>query len=62
MTRLGYYVEDKFFGGKAHQASSFAQFRANEYGRPVDVTFVGHNATSKVVVATLSPEKQPQVA
>lgn len=59
--RLGYYVEGKFFAGKLHQATAFAQNRANEYSRNVKLTFVNHDLTEKVI-STLKPAQNQQQA
>lgn len=61
MDRFGYYVEGKYFAGRAVQANSFAQFRANQYGRVVNVQHVDINK-NVCIVATLSPQQQEQVA
>jgi hypothetical protein len=59
--RLGYYVEGKFFAGKLHQATAFAQNRANEFSRNVKVTFVNHDLTEKVI-DNRKPVQNQQVA
>lgn len=57
MDRIGFYVDGKFFAGRHAQATSFAQFRANEYGRDVEVKYV--DPTKKVsVVDTLVPQQK----
>lgn len=61
MDRFGFYVEGKYFAGKPAQANAFAQFRANEYGRNVDVQHVDY-AKNVNVVATLSPQTQTLAA
>lgn len=61
MVRFGFYVEGKFFAGKAAQANSFAQFRANEYGRNVNVMFVDYGK-NKSIIATLAPQSKPMAA
>lgn len=60
MDRHGYYVEGKHFGGRVAQAISFAKFRATEFGRPVEVTLIGYDKSTKIV-ETCQPEKK-QVA
>lgn len=61
MKRLGYYVEGKYFAGRKAQAVAFASFRATEYGRPVDVIFVG-DTTQSDVVGTAVPTTQEVTA
>ena len=56
-TRLGYYVEEMYFAGKKNQAMAIASFRADEFGRNVNVTFVGEAGQSRVV-GTASPSIQ----
>ncbi len=57
MERVGYYVEGKYFSGKAAQAIAFAQFRATEFGREVNVHLKDFSGEVKVV-DTKKPEKQ----
>lgn len=49
MARLGYYADGRYFSGKKHQAVAFAKFRANEFGRSVEVTFVDDTGQSRVI-------------
>jgi hypothetical protein len=59
MDRIGFYVEGKYFAGRSAQAISFAQFRANEYGRSVIVQFVDHDKSVRIVNTI---EQQQKVA
>lgn len=61
MPRLGFYVEGKYFAGKLHQAVAFATFRAKEYGRSVDVTFVNQNEQLERF-KTITPTKEEIIA
>ncbi len=61
MNRLGYYVEGKYFAGKKHQAVAFATFRAQEYGRPVDVQFHDGEGVIKVI-GTAQPTQEEVTA
>jgi hypothetical protein len=54
MSRIGYYVEGKFFYHKSAQAIAFAQFRADEFGRDVTVTLKDFNNEVREV-GTASP-------
>ena len=47
--QIGYYVEERYFGIKVTQATSYAQNCANTYKRRVNITFVGHAGRSSVV-------------
>lgn len=59
MDRLGYYVEGKYFKGNKHQAIAFAKFRAEEFGRSVDVMFTGDAGVS-TLVGTANPLAQEE--
>lgn len=48
MNKIGFWVEEKYYGTRVGQANAFAQHRANQYSRPVDVTFVNADGTSRV--------------
>lgn len=48
-TQLGYYADGRYFSSKKHQAIAFAKFRANEFGRSVEVTFVDDTGQSRVI-------------
>lgn len=56
-TRIGYYVEGKFFGTKIGQARGLAQHRAKEFSRPVEVTYVDHTL-KMTVIDTCRPDGQ----
>lgn len=51
--RPGYYVEGQWFRDKFHQARARAAHLAEEYGRPVAVTFVAHESLTAVEVCTI---------
>ena len=53
MKRPGYYVEGQWFRDKFHQARARAAFLAEEYGRPVAVTFVAHGSSDAHEVCTI---------
>ena len=59
MKRPGYYVEGTHFRDRFHQARARAAFLAQEYGRPIDITYlapedVGHpNTAVPYVVSTV---------
>lgn len=57
MDRIGYHVEEKYFGGRAAQAMAFAQFRANEFGREVKVHLIDFSGL-KTVADTKKPTEQ----
>lgn len=40
MIRHGYYVEGKFFANRFAQAEAAAQFRATQFGRPVELKYL----------------------
>lgn len=60
MDRLGYYVEEKYFKSNKHQAIAFAKGRADEFGRSVDVIFIG-DAQQCTLVGTANPMDQNEV-
>lgn len=62
MERAGFYVEGKFFGNKSAQAIAFAQFRADEYGRNVDVQVKEFNGTIREVGTATPGTRELQVA
>ena len=41
--RPGFYVEDRWFGNKFHQAKARATFLSQEYGRAVDIFYVSYS-------------------
>lgn len=57
MDRIGFYVDGKFFAGRHAQATSFAQFRANEFGREVEVKYVDHTKTVSTVDVVVPQQK-----
>ncbi len=59
MTRLGYYVEDKYFGNNKHQAIAFAKFRAQEWGRSLEVIFVG-DQNVQTIIGVAEPDQETQ--
>lgn len=62
MKRPGYYVEGQWFRDKLHQARARAAFLAEEYGRPVVVTFVAHESPTAVEVCTIYNGKKEAIA
>lgn len=56
-TRIGYHVEEKYFGAKIHQATAFAQNRATSWARNVDVQLVNHKG-KRALVDTMKPQRQ----
>lgn len=61
MDRPGFYVEGKFFHGRGAQANAFAQFRATEYGREVEVKYVDF-VTRKVSTVDVCTPRNIKVA
>lgn len=53
MKRPGYYVEGQWFGDKFHQARARAAFLAHEYGRPIDILRIEHEASTPHLVLTV---------
>ncbi len=41
--RMGYYVENVFFGDRINQAKARASWLSTMYGRPIDIVFVPEN-------------------
>ena len=62
MDRLGYYVEGRYFAGKKYQAIAFAQFRANEFGRNVEVHFHDGEGSIKSIGISSPNNIEEQVA
>jgi hypothetical protein len=59
----GYYVEDKWFGVKVHQAKAKARRLAIEYGRPVEVIYQAPDGELMIVAKFDPPPRvqQPKV-
>lgn len=55
--RIGYHVEEKYFGTKLHQATSFAQFRADGWSRNVHIHLVNHKG-ERELVESKAPQKR----
>lgn len=55
--RIGYHVEENYYGMKVHQAKAFAQYRATTYSRSVDVEMVNHEGFREIV-DTKVPQQQ----
>lgn len=62
MDRPGFYVERKFFAGRGAQARAFAQFRATEFGREVEVQYVDFVTNKVSVIDVMAPQNEQQVA
>lgn len=56
MDRPGFYVEGKFFAGRGAQANAFAQFRATEFTREVEVKFVDFVTKQVSTVNVCAPQ------
>ena len=57
MKRPGYYVEKQWFKDHFHQARARAAHLAAEYGRPVNVLRLEHEATKPELVLTVINKK-----
>ena len=58
MKRPGYYVENRYFRDSFHQARARAAFLAQEYGRPIQVLFVGHDDPIPTLVCEIHNDKK----
>jgi len=54
--RIGYHVEEKFFGTKINQATAFAQYRANQFGRDVHIVLIGPTGHPMLSDTVVNPE------
>ena len=57
--RPGSYVEGEWFKDHFHQARARAAYLAAQYGRPVDLFRLEHEATKPELVLTVINKKQP---
>lgn len=53
MKRPGYYVEGRHFGDHLHQARARAAHLSAQYGRPVKVMHLAHDAKYPVEVSEI---------
>lgn len=53
MKRPGYYVEGRHFGDHLHQARARAAYLAAQYGRPVKVMFLAHDAKDAIEICEI---------
>lgn len=53
MKRAGYYVEGEWFGDRFHQARARAAILAAQYGRPIDLFRLEHEAPEPHLVLTV---------
>jgi hypothetical protein len=59
MKRPGYYVEGEWFSDRFHQARARAAHLAAQYGRPIDLFRLEHEAPQPQLVLTVINKKQP---
>lgn len=57
--RPGYYVEGEWFKDRFHQARARAAHLAAQYGRPIDLLRLEHEAAKPQLILTVINKKQP---
>jgi hypothetical protein len=58
MKRPGYYVEGEWFRDRFHQARAKATHLSEQYGRPIDLFRLEHEATTPTLILTVINKKR----